>query len=135
MDTGFADPASKGLGQANATRLNLAFLVCSYLTPVFGAALADQYWGRYKTIVAASLMYMAGLCVLTLSSAAFRNDQHLALMALILAMIFIAVGTGGIKPSTGPWAAEQYQKQETPKLKILRNGERVLVDYGLTVQR
>ena len=78
---------------------------------------------------------MVGLCILVLSSAAFADNQYLALVALIVAMLFIAVGTGGIKSNTGPWAAEQYTKRDTRKPEILETSERVVVDYDRTIQR
>ena len=103
------------------------------MTPILGAAIADQYLGRYKTIVIASLLYIVGSCILVLSSVAFTDNQHLALAALLLAMVFIAFGNGGIKSNTAPLVAEQYQRRDA--LKVLRSGETVVVDYDWTIQR
>ena len=64
---------------------------------------------------------------------AFANDQRLALAALVLAMVFIGVGAGGIKPNAAPWAAEQYQRRDASK--ISADGEGTVVDYDLNIQK
>lgn len=78
---------------------------------------------------------MLGLCILASSAAAFADDQHLSLAALIFAMLFIAIGAGGIKANVGPWVAEQYQESDSRKLDTLKDGSRVVVDYDKTIQR
>jgi peptide/histidine transporter 3/4 len=39
-----------------------------YTTPLIGAVFADSLWGRYKTILVFSFIYLAGIFLLTLSS-------------------------------------------------------------------
>ena len=40
---------------ALATELNSLFSSIVYVTPLFGAYIADKYWGRYQTYVRASV--------------------------------------------------------------------------------
>ena len=49
-------------------------------------------------------------------------------------MIIIGVGTGGIKSNVSPLIAEQYRGTKQ-RIKVLKNGERVIVDPGITIQR
>jgi hypothetical protein len=43
------------------------------------------------------------------------------------------VGTGGIKGIVSPLCADQYRRTEN-YIKVLPSGERVLVDYDLSIQ-
>ena len=60
-----------------------------YLTPLLGALLSDIYLGKYRTILALSLVYCLGHLALAL-------DDTRAGLALGLGLI--ALGSGGIKP-------------------------------------
>jgi POT family proton-dependent oligopeptide transporter len=58
-----------GMGQRASTGLTQFNQFWSYFTPLFGAWLADEYWGRYKTIQYANLVAVVGhlsSCVLVL---------------------------------------------------------------------
>jgi len=39
-----------------------------YVTPLLGAYLADSHWGRYKTILVFSTIYLCGCILLTATS-------------------------------------------------------------------
>ena len=39
-----------------------------YVTPLLGAYLADSHWGRYKTILVFSTIYLCGCVLLTATS-------------------------------------------------------------------
>ena len=45
------------LSVGNASIQTSLFSGTCYMTPLIGAWLADGYWGRYKTIMAFSLIY------------------------------------------------------------------------------
>lgn len=49
-------------------------------------------------------------------------------------MIIIGLGTGGIKANVSPLIAEQYTNTKQ-RIKVLRSGERVIVDPAVTIQR
>ena len=106
--------------------------------PVLGAIVADQYLGRIRTIIYSSLFYMLGLATLCFTSLPLVNESESgifpSLLGLIVAMILIAIGTGGLKPNTLSLVAEQYTGSKKT-LRILDNGEKVIVDPGLTTQR
>lgn len=126
-------PGAIGAGQQVATSLSLFFSFFCYVTPILGAIIADQYFGRFKTILVFSFVYMIGLLVLTLTAIPPAIRSHASLPGLVSAMIIIGFGTGGIKSNVSPLAGDQYTRTE-PYVKELANGEKVIVDPKLTIQ-
>jgi len=125
---------STGLGQAGATGFSNFFQCWCYVTPLLGAVLGDQYFGRYKTIVYSSIVYTIGLLVLFLTALPTSIEHGAALGGLVVSLILIGIGTGGIKANVSPLIAEQYTETR-PTTRLLSNGERVIVDPALTIQR
>jgi proton-dependent oligopeptide transporter, POT family len=99
-----------GQGQQTATLLTTFFNFFCYLTPIVGALVADQYWGKYKTIFVACLTYLFGLLVLVLTSIPPAIQSNVALPGLIIAMFITGLATGGIKSNVSPFMAEQYTR-------------------------
>ncbi|KAF9930624.1 peptide transporter ptr2 [Linnemannia zychae] len=126
-------PGAIGRGQQTATALNYFFQFFCYVTPIFGAIIADQYLGKYKAICVFCGIYMVGVLVLVLTSIPPAIFANAALPGLIIAMIIIGLGTGGIKSNVSPMVAEQYQGTKQT-VKTLKSGEKVIVDPSVTVQ-
>jgi dipeptide/tripeptide permease len=101
---------------------------------VAGAVVADQYLGKYKTIVLFCGFYIVGLVVLVVTSFPSSIEGGIALPGLVLAMFIIGLGTGGIKSNVAPLIAEQVT-DDSLRTRILGTGEKVVVDPSLTVQR
>ncbi|KAK1616874.1 hypothetical protein QYE76_022403 [Lolium multiflorum] len=83
----------------------------SYLTPIFGAIVADTYWGNYNTILVSLAVYLLGMLLVTFSaflppevSSAFVSTKTLAFVGLYL----VAIGSGGVRSSLLPFGAEQF---------------------------
>ena len=57
-----------GFSEDTATILYHAFTALCYFTPIFGAILADSFFGKYRTIFYISLVYALGQIVLTLGA-------------------------------------------------------------------
>jgi POT family proton-dependent oligopeptide transporter len=106
-------PGALGRGQQTATALTTYFQFFAYLTPIGGAILADQFWGKYKTIMVACVIYMIGLLVLVLSSIPPSIHAGVAFPGLIIAMTIIGLGTGGVKSNVSPLMAEQYTRTKS----------------------
>ncbi|CAG8541927.1 3533_t:CDS:2 [Ambispora gerdemannii] len=122
-----------GKGQQAATALSLFFSFFSYVTPIIGAIVADQYLGKYKTILCFSIIYITGLSVLTITATPIAISSGASLPGLVLAMIIIGLGAGGIKTNVSVMVAEQYTKKKS-FIRTLKNGEKVIVDPKLTIQ-
>ncbi|KAI9763596.1 MAG: peptide transporter ptr2 [Geoglossum simile] len=129
-----AVPGALGRGQSGATGLTNFFQFWCYVTPIIGAIIADQYLGKYNTIVYFAMVYIVGLVVLLVTSLPVSLEHGAGLGGLIAAMIIIGLGTGGIKSNVSPLIAEQYRGTKQT-IKTLRSGERVIVDPAVTIQR
>jgi len=84
------------MGPQGALGLQKFFSFWAYTTPIGGAILADQYWGRYKTIVWGCVLYVVGETVLVLTSMPLKSistGSHIG--GFISSIIIIGLGTGG----------------------------------------
>ncbi|GFF45931.1 peptide transporter PTR2 [Aspergillus udagawae] len=122
-----------GLGQKVATGISYFFVGWCYLTPIFGAVVADSYLGRFKTIFIGTGLSVCGVLVLFVTSLPPSLECGGGLPGLMLALILIGLGCGGIKSNVGPLIAEQYSMR-TERVKTLPSGEKVIVDSNVTVQ-
>lgn len=127
-------PGALGLAQTGATALNNFFQFWCYVTPILGAIVADQFLGKYTTIKYFSIVYMAGIFILFITSLPVSIERGMAFPGLITAMMIIGLGTGGIKSNVSPLIAEQVRTTK-PFIKRLSSGKRVIVDPEVTVQR
>lgn len=75
------------------------FVSATYFTPLLGALLADGWLGKYRTIIALSLVYCLGHLALAL------DDTR---AGLLLGQSLIALGAGGIKPCVSAHVGDQF---------------------------
>ncbi len=127
-------PGALGLKQSGATAMTNFFQMWCYVTPILGAIVADEWLGKYATIRWFSLVYMAGIIVLFVTSLPRSIEAGYAFPGLVVAMLVIGLGTGGIKSNVSPMIAEQVRSSK-PFVKVQKNGEQVIIDPELTVQR
>ncbi|CAF3640353.1 unnamed protein product [Rotaria sp. Silwood1] len=125
-------PGALDRGQQTATALTNFFRFFAYLTPILGAILADQFWGKYKTIVVSCVVYMIGLVVILLTSIPPAIQKGVAFPGLIVAMIIIGFGTGGVKSNVSPLMAEQYSRKKA--IITVINGQKKIIDPSVTTQ-
>jgi POT family proton-dependent oligopeptide transporter len=84
------------------------FMASCYLLPLLGGFIADNYLGKYKTILYFSIPYILGHFLLGGST----NS-----VALYIALGLLALGSGTIKPNTTPLMGMIYEKEnKTPLL-------------------
>jgi dipeptide/tripeptide permease len=98
-----------------------------YVTPLLGAYLADSHWGRYKTILVFSSIYLGGMVCLALTSwlpgltPGPYDDPTLLQNALLFGSLgVIALGTGGIKPNVSAFGADQFDEKD-PQVRPARH--------------
>ncbi|KAK7533945.1 putative MFS peptide transporter Ptr2 [Phyllosticta citribraziliensis] len=123
-----------GMGHQGATGLNLFFQLWAYVSPIIGAIIADQYLGKYVTIVVFCVVYIVGLFILLLTSLPVSLAHGAGLGGFITAAIVIGLGTGGIKSNIAPLIADQYKRRKM-EVKTLPTGERIIIDPSVTIQR
>ncbi|KAI2084667.1 peptide transporter ptr2 [Ophidiomyces ophidiicola] len=123
-----------GLGHRGATALTTFFQFWCYITPVLGAIIADQYLGKYKTLILFCGIYLLGLVILLLTSLPIALQNGAGLGGFIAAVIAIGLGTGGIKSNVSPLIADQYTRRKMA-VSTTEKGERVILDPAVTIQR
>jgi POT family proton-dependent oligopeptide transporter len=124
-----------GLGQRASTGLTTFNAFWVYVTPLFGAYLADSHWGRYKTICVSTGVAMIGQALLITSALPpVIAQSKVSLGVFVVAIIFMGTGTGGFKCNVNPLVAEQYRKTKLT-VRETKTGERVIVDPVLTTSR
>ncbi|XP_066908757.1 peptide transporter family 1 isoform X2 [Halyomorpha halys] len=84
-----------------------SFIIIAYLLPLFGGWIADSFLGKFRTIIYMSCVYATGVVILTCSSLAPQLSVPGKPFCLI-GMVFIAVGTGILKPCVVPFGADQF---------------------------
>ncbi|KAI7726367.1 hypothetical protein M8C21_025957, partial [Ambrosia artemisiifolia] len=70
-----------------------------WMTPLLGAYIADTYLGRYWTFMIASVIYLVGMCLLTL-------------VVSLPSLKPPTCGTGGTKPNISTMGADQFDDFE-----------------------
>ena len=129
-------PRPKGilnLQQHGATALSYFWQFWCYVTPIFGAWVADTYLGKYNTICIFCVIYIIGIFILFITSLPSIASESVSLGGFITAVIIIGLGTGGVKSNVSPLIADQVPKAK-PLIKVLKSGERVIEDPNLTIQ-
>ncbi|KAL1195885.1 Protein NRT1/ PTR FAMILY 5.7 [Cardamine amara subsp. amara] len=100
------------------------------LMPLLGGFVADAYLGRYATVLLATIIYLMGLMLLTLSwfipglkachEEMCVEPRKAHEIAFFIAIYLISIGTGGHKPSLESFGADQFEDghQEERKMKM-----------------
>ncbi|XP_030525260.2 protein NRT1/ PTR FAMILY 5.10-like [Rhodamnia argentea] len=117
------------LGESTATaaeNVNLWSGTASLL-PLLGAFVADSYLGRYRTIIIASLVYILGLALLTLSAVLTSlgtsecqnttritscSFSKLHAILFFFSLYMVAAGQAGHKPCVQAFGADQFDEQD-----------------------
>ncbi len=81
------------------------FMTAVYFFPILGAILSDWLLGKYRTIIALSIVYCVGHAVL--AGLEFRTGVEPKLI-LWWGLALIAVGAGGIKPCVSAHVGDQF---------------------------
>ncbi|MCL7046085.1 hypothetical protein MKW94_007491 [Papaver nudicaule] len=94
----------------------------SFLLPLLGAFLADSYLDRYSTILASSILYVAGLVALTSTALVWEwiaksathdhektSSSPWSSFPLFLSLFLIALGQGGYNPCLQAFGADQLE--------------------------
>lgn len=74
-------------------------LTIDIVTPILGAIIADQYLGKYKTIVIFAAVYIVGLIILFATSIPGALQHGSGTGGFITAILIIGLGTGGVSLS------------------------------------
>jgi POT family proton-dependent oligopeptide transporter len=124
------------MGQRASTGITTFNQFWQYFMPLFGAYVADQMFGRYKTIVFALIIDILGHVILTMSAIppVITKPSGNSLGAMVVGILVIGFGTGGFKPNISPLIVEQLPIEHMT-VKTLKSGERVIIDPAITISR
>jgi len=95
-------------GDDKATSIYHAFTMFAYFFPLVGGIIADSYLGRYWTIVTLSIVYVFGHALKTIGSIPYVPGHATHIVLSMLGLLFIAIGTGGIKPCVSSFGGDQF---------------------------
>uniref|UniRef100_A0A2H8U2U1 Peptide transporter family 1 n=1 Tax=Melanaphis sacchari TaxID=742174 RepID=A0A2H8U2U1_9HEMI len=84
------------------------FLVCAYLSPLFGAIIADSYWGKYKTIYILSIVHAIGNILVAVASFVTSISLNFQRLFTIIGLLLTSIGAGGIKPCVSSFGGDQF---------------------------
>src|SRR4051812_23526671 len=98
------------MGKQNAGLFMSFFIAGCYLMPLLGGYLADNFFGKYKIIVAFSTPYILGHFILGIEDKLY----------LIIALSLLAMGSGVIKPNISTLMGLTYDQQR-PGSDLLRS--------------
>jgi proton-dependent oligopeptide transporter, POT family len=113
------------MNEAEATARVHLFNSAVYLTPFIGALLADIFIGKYRTIIALSLVYCAGHAALACMGV-FGNSPWWLAAGLGL----IALGSGGIKPCVSAHVGDQFGARNAHLLPKIFNWFYFSINFG-----
>jgi POT family proton-dependent oligopeptide transporter len=116
------------MNEAEATASVHLFNGAVYLTPFLGALLADIFVGKYRTIIALSIVYCAGHAALA-GMGLFGASPWWLMAGLGL----IACGSGGIKPCVSAHVGDQFGARNAHLLSRIFNWFYFAINIGAFV--
>ncbi|KAJ0834051.1 putative proton-dependent oligopeptide transporter family, PTR2 family proton/oligopeptide symporter [Helianthus annuus] len=122
---------------AKGTNILFLWTAASNFAPVLGAFLSDSYLGRFLTIGLGSCFSLLGMFLLWLTTMiphltpppcnplteTCKQTTHSQFAFLIFAFVFISMGSGGVRPCSLAFGAEQIDDKDN------RNNERALESF------
>ncbi len=96
------------LGKGGASAWINYFKAACYFLPLAGGYFADNYFGKYRTIVAFSIPYILGHVILGIES----------VPCALLALLLLAVGAGATKPNISTLMGLTYDQQRPGQLQL-----------------
>ncbi|KAL9229059.1 hypothetical protein vseg_004575 [Gypsophila vaccaria] len=111
---------STAMAAANVNAWNGVTLIL----PVLGAVIADSFLGKYYTIIVASIIYILGMGLLTLSAmlpslscesgmkGMLGCSNDVQTIAFFFALYLVGIGQGGHKPCVQAFGADQFDGED-----------------------
>jgi dipeptide/tripeptide permease len=97
-----------GLGQDNAATYVSFFVAACYFLPLLGGWVADNFFGKYWTIVGFSVPYILGHVII-----GYEDFTY-----MVVAMALLAMGSGVIKPNISTLMGLTYDQERPGQTKL-----------------
>ncbi|XP_034831355.1 peptide transporter family 1-like [Maniola hyperantus] len=95
-----------GYSDEGATEIYHVFSTFVYFFPILGGILADNYLGKFRTILYLMFVYAAGNILVAVT--AIPQLELPKRLCTIVGLFMITVGTGGIKPCVTAFGGDQF---------------------------
>lgn len=103
-----------GWSQVGSNSLKSTWTSICYLSPLLGGYIADEKWGRFKTLWFFGLWYTVGAFFVAISAHPRVMDHELLanIICHIGLFVGVAVGTGAIKANVITFGADQFDPND-----------------------
>ncbi len=105
--------------EENAKAIYHLFTAGAYFFPILGSILADVFFGKYGTILYLSLGYCVGHACLAMGDTGLGWGLMEPRYWLFAGLIFIAIGSGGIKPCVSAHLGDQFGRGNKHMLPVM----------------
>ncbi|XP_046584210.1 solute carrier family 15 member 4-like [Haliotis rubra] len=129
-----------------SVKIHQVFAGTALILPLFGGYIADCMSGRFNAILGSGLIYIVGLVLIPASAMDYRPwfgtdedgsqfdlDLTTRRVYYYIALVCIAVGTGGIKATVGPFGAQQVEEYGKKAVRSFFNWFYWFINVGSTV--
>ncbi|GAB9477893.1 hypothetical protein Gpo141_00015075, partial [Globisporangium polare] len=107
-----------GWSSVSASALKSTWTSICYMSPIFGAYLADERWGRFRTILTFGVWYCIGdfLVAIAAYPSIMENSSVVNPIFVIGLYIGIGIGTGAIKSNVITLGADQFDPNDPKEM-------------------
>ncbi|KAH9833910.1 PTR2-domain-containing protein [Teratosphaeria destructans] len=123
-----------GLGLTTANAMYLLFVFLAYVIPIAGGWIADVKLGRFKVILYGVLLCGISHVIMICGAIPSVLQAGHGAGPFFVSLFLLAIGAGLFKPNVAPTLLDQYKHQKV-YTKVLKSGEKVIVDPESTIQR
>ncbi|BCS21461.1 putative MFS peptide transporter [Aspergillus puulaauensis] len=123
-----------GMGTVKANAVNQSFSMLAYALPMFFGYFSDAFTGRFRMICWGVLVFGAAHILMVGAGAPTLLANGGAKAPYFISLYMLSVGAAMFKPNVSPLLLDQMPR-ETAKIKVLKSGERVIVDPEATSER
>ncbi|ETV93186.1 hypothetical protein H310_12790 [Aphanomyces invadans] len=103
-----------GWSAVSANSLKSTWTSLVYMSPLMGAYIADEKWGRYRTITTFGVLYLVGDALLATAAHPSVLARHDVAECIFIVGLFVCIGfgTGAIKSNVITLGADQFNPND-----------------------
>uniref|UniRef100_K3W9A6 Major facilitator superfamily (MFS) profile domain-containing protein n=1 Tax=Globisporangium ultimum (strain ATCC 200006 / CBS 805.95 / DAOM BR144) TaxID=431595 RepID=K3W9A6_GLOUD len=109
-----------GWSSVSASSLKSTWTSICYMSPIFGAYLADERWGRFRVILTFGIWYCIGDFLVAIAAyPSIMTDSSVVNPIFVIGLfIGIGIGTGAIKSNVITLGADQFDPNDPKEVKL-----------------
>lgn len=112
------------MDENEATTWYHIFSMANYFFPIIGAVISDVLWGKYKTIIILSIVYVLGHLALAIDESR---------IGLSIGLTLIAIGAGGIKPCVSAHVGDQFGEKNAGLIEKIFSFFYFSINFGAAI--